>query len=148
VVLWMKDGEFQLDFSNLRWKKFHHVNYNCTLYPYMVTPGWCSHSHVICAFIHQFLFADQFVHCLSATDLICRSAMSKKWKNMLSNLNEQALFGKGVVAVHVVCLFAAVWCMFVSGADATCCDENLFYVIYICSKVVCVMILSCITCFT
>jgi hypothetical protein len=67
---------------------------------------------------------------------------------MLSDLNEQALFGKGVVAVHAVCLFASVCCMFVSGADAICCDDTLVYVIYICSKVVCVMILSRITCFT
>jgi hypothetical protein len=143
-----KEGLFQIDFSTLWWKKFHHVNYDCTLYPYMVPLGWCSHTHVIYAFIHQFLFANQFVHCLSATRLIRCSATSRRWKNVLSDLNEQALFRKRVVAVHDVYVCSCVmyvcfqgWCNMLwwnfvlchlyMFKDGVCYDTQPYYLFYL-----------------
>jgi hypothetical protein len=33
VVLWAKKGVFQLDCSNMKWKKSYRANYGCTWYP-------------------------------------------------------------------------------------------------------------------
>ena len=52
VVVWAKEGVFQIDLSNMKWKRFSGTTYYFPLYPYTVPPGQCSHSYVICALIN------------------------------------------------------------------------------------------------
>jgi hypothetical protein len=38
LVVLAKEGAFQLDISNMQWKKYNSGKHLCTLYPYLVPP--------------------------------------------------------------------------------------------------------------
>ena len=39
VIVWSKEGVFQLDLSNMWWKKFYRIKSGCTLFSYSVPSG-------------------------------------------------------------------------------------------------------------
>ena len=39
VVIWAKEGVFELDLSSMKSKKFRSRKHWCTLHPYIMTPG-------------------------------------------------------------------------------------------------------------
>ena len=86
LVVRAKEGAFQLDVSSLEWKKFKSPK-TLVYYASLLNDTWLVES-IICnpCICTAMFFADQFVHFLSATDLIRSGKSRKRKERAVSNL--------------------------------------------------------------